>query len=100
MNYVSKLKETYKLTSKETKNLLNTIQLGFRFKKLNSEDVEYVEREIKNIRGLEYNSKLREWFITNIYRAVSKSEKVVKTQKFNQSIDKFLRQYKSSRLKL
>ena len=40
MNYVSKLKEDHGLTSKETKNLLNTIQLGFKFFELNSKDIE------------------------------------------------------------
>lgn len=100
MNYVSRMKEEHNLTPKEAKQLLSTIQLGFQFKELNSEDVEYADREIKSINGLEYIETERKWVITNPSKPVSKSEKTVTTQKFCQSIDRFLREYKSRRLRL
>lgn len=100
MNYVSQMKQEHDLTPKETKQLLGTIQLGFQFKELNSEDVEYADREIKSIRGLEYIENERGWVVTNSAKPTSKSEKSVATQKFCQSIDRFLREYKSRRLRL
>nr|QBK86540.1 MAG: uncharacterized protein LCMAC102_03350 [Marseillevirus LCMAC102] len=100
LNYVLTLSQKYKLTIKETKQLLTTIRLGFQFKVLKSEDVDYTNGSIMNINGLIYDESLRVWTTTNSpsYSA-SPSEKVI-TQKFNQSIDKFLRDNKSRKLVL
>ncbi len=100
MNYILNLKQKYDLSVKETKKLFITIQLGFQFKKLSSEDVEYSDRAIQSINGLEYKTDTKNWVVTNLPRSVSKSEKTLATQKFCQSIDKFLREYKSRRLRL
>ncbi len=98
MNYVSKLKRTFNLTSKETKDVYNTIQLGFSFKEFTYEDVEYCNNEIEAIEGLKYNTKSREWFIVNTPRKVYKPKKTTVTRRFNQAIDKFLREHMSRRL--
>lgn len=100
MNYVSKLRNEYNLSAKESKQLLVTIQLGFQFKQLDSENVEYADREIKNISGLEYELSTKTWIITNPPQVISKSEKPIASQKFCQSIDRFLREYKSRRLRV
>lgn len=93
LNYVLKCKKKYTLTDLESKKLLTTIQLGFQFKNLISDDVEYSDRKIKDLRGLEFDEEAREWYITNKARASSKSSKSSPSQKFNQSIDRFLREY-------
>ena len=101
LKYVSKLRQKYRLTAKETKQLLTTIRLGFQFKKLKSEDIDYNNGSIMNINGLIYDEILRVWTTINppSYSA-STSEKLLVTQKFNQSIDKFLRDHKSRKLVL
>jgi hypothetical protein len=97
INYVSKLKDTYNLNIKEAKLLLSRIQLGFHLKKISSDDVCYSNREIQSINGLEYNNLKKEWIIVNSAKIVNKTEKPITSQKFNQSIDRFTREYKSSR---
>ena len=98
INYVSRLKDEYSLTMKESKLLLSRIQLGFQLKKLCSDDVCYSNRQIQSINGLTYDNLKKEWVIINPPRLVSKTEKPVVTQKFYQSIDRFAREYKSRHL--
>ena len=100
INYVSRLKKEYNIPIKESKLLLSRIQLGFQLKKLCSDDVCYSNREIQSINGLEYDSSKREWLITNTPHVVSKTDKPIVTQKFFQSIDRFLREYKNRHAKL
>ena len=98
MSYVSSMRKIHDMSLKDAKKLLSTIQLGFQLKKLNSEDVNYSDRAIQSINGLEYNSSSKEWIITNAPRSVSKSDKIASTQKFYQSVDRFVREYKARRL--
>ena len=98
INYVSQLKDDRKLTIKESKLLLSRIQLAFQLKKLCSDDVCYSDRRIQSINGLEYDESEKEWVITNPPRLVNKTEKPAVAQKFNQSLDKFARGYKSVHL--
>ena len=53
-NYVLKLKNNYKLTHKQTKLLLSNIMIGFQFKLLSNQDVEYDYKhyEIVEIKGV------------------------------------------------
>ncbi len=94
MNYVSNLKNRHKLTSEETIDLFNVIQLGFSFKELTAEDVEYSDKEIKGIRGLKYNQISREWCTTNTPCKTYRSKKKPQTHKFTQAIHKFLQEYR------
>ncbi|MDX1471861.1 MAG: hypothetical protein R3213_10220, partial [Flavobacteriaceae bacterium] len=57
MNFVNKIREERGLTIKQAKSLLHTIQLAFQFKKLNSDDIVYKDREIKEINGLVYDEE-------------------------------------------
>ena len=98
MKYASELAKKHKFTLKESKKLFITIQLGFQFKRLNSEDVEYHSGKIHNIKGLEYKNGV--YSIVNKFRNSIKTEKRDTTQQFNQSLDHFLREYNSKRLKL
>lgn len=98
MSYGTSLKNKYQLSSKETKNLISVINLGFQFKKLTSDDIDYREREIKNIKGLKFNPETRTFYITNPPRKVNKSEKTVKSQKFLQAVDKYFKESISQRL--
>lgn len=100
VNYVAKLRDEYDLSDKEVKKLYSQIQLGFQLKKIESDDVEYSDRAIQNIEGLEYDPKTRVWSLARSPKISSKSEKTVVTQKFYQSIDSFLRSQHSRRLRL
>ena len=100
INYVSRLKKEQNLSVKEAKLLLSRIQLGFQLKKLSSDDVCYSDREIQSINGLEYDISKKEWVITNTPHLVSKTDKSVVTQKFFQSVDRFMREYKNRHTKL
>lgn len=99
-DYVARLKDEYNLSDKETRKLFLQIQLGFQLKKINSDDVQYSDRAIQNIDGLEYDENTRFWSIPREPKLSSKTEKSVVTQKFYQSIDAYLRMMKSRRLRL
>jgi len=100
MNYVMKLTADHELDSKESKTLLTTIYLGFQYKKLTADHVDYENGVINNIIGLEVDSKERTFYITNEPKVTSKSEKSVQTRRFWRDVDKFLRDYRSKRLKM
>jgi len=100
VDYVSRLRCDYELDLKESKKLLSKIQLGFNLKKLTSADVNYLDRKIQSINGVEFNPETREWTITNEAKKVSKTEKPLPSQKFNQALNKFARDYKNRKLKL
>ena len=99
MNYVGDLKKGYQLNDKETKNLLTTIQLGFQYKKIIADNVDYNNGVINDITGLVFCSEERKFIITNESRTVSKSEKIIHSRRFHQSLDQFVREYKNRRLK-
>ena len=98
--YVTRLKEEHLMTVKEAKNLLGMINIGFQFKQITSDDVEYENSQVQNINGLEYCEKRKMWNITHKSRVVNKTEKTVTTQKFHQCIDGYLREYRSRRVKM
>jgi hypothetical protein len=100
INYVSKIKEEKNLTEKEARELLFMIQLSFQLKKIGPEDVVYSNRAIHKIQGLEYDSK-RGWYIDRECGSIStKTEKSHTSQRFYQSLDTFIRNYKNQRLKM
>lgn len=100
MNYVMKLVEDYDLEPKDSKTLLTTIYLGFQYKKLTAEHVDYEKGVIKNIIGLEIDPEEKKFYITNEPKIINKSEKTVQTRRLWRDIDKFLRDYRSKRLKM
>lgn len=100
LDYISTLKEKHNLSRKEAKNLLSTIHLGFRLRKLDSNDVVYQKGEIQNIKGLEYDSKRKRWLVDRPIGIVYKTEKVAVSQKFTQSLKRYTKEHRSRRLQL
>lgn len=91
MDYIAELKQTHKLTPAEVKHLISVVQLGFQFKALSQDDVEFSDGVIKNIEGLEFDEETRK-FITPEYACSSKAaEKTSNADKFYSSLKKFLR---------
>jgi len=99
MNYIMKLIKEHDLESRDSKTLLTTIFLGFQYKKLTADHVDYENGVINNIVGLEFCPEEKKFIITNEPKVVSKSEKSDQTRRFWRDVDKFLREYRSKRLK-
>ena len=100
MNYVMKLIKEYNLDPRDAKSLLTTIYLGFQYKKLTADHIDYENGVINNIIGLEIDPDGKKYYITNEPKVISKSEKAVQTRRFWRDVDKFLRDYRSKRLKM
>ncbi len=95
-----KLIEEYDLDPKDSRVLLPTIYLGFQYKKLTAEHVDYEKGVINNIIGLEIDPVEKRFYISNEPKAINKSEKTVQPRRFWRDIDKFLRDDRSKRLKM
>lgn len=54
-NYVLECKNMYNLSPEKTSQLLSTIKLGFIFKTIKSEDIDYSDGVIHNIDGIEFS---------------------------------------------
>lgn len=91
MDYIAKLKEKYDLNNKEVKHVASVIQLGFYFRSLSQEDVEFSNGVITNIANLKFNKKTRQ-FSTPEYGTVTKvMEKTNQVNKFYSGMKKFIR---------
>jgi len=64
--YVIDMKQKYKLTNLQTKNLLSSIFIGLIFKVINSKDIIYEDGKITKIEGIEFQ-KGKYTLIKNIY---------------------------------
>ena len=64
--YVIDMKQKYKLTNLQTKNLLSSIFIGLIFKVINSKDIIYEDGKITKIEGIEFQ-KGKYNLIKNIY---------------------------------
>ena len=95
-----KLIKEYNLEFRDSKSLLTTIYLGFQYKKLTADHIDYENGVINNIIGLEIDPEGKKFYITNEPKVISKSEKAVQTRRFWRDVDKFLRDYRSKRLKM
>lgn len=91
MAYVEKLKAEHVLMLPEIKQLIATIHIGFQFKSLVSDDVEYKNGEILCISGLEFNDTNRRFYTTRQTTAVHKPDKGLSTGIFYQNMEKFIR---------
>ena len=100
MNYVMRLTKENDLDPKESKTILTTIYLGFQYKKLTAEHVDYENGVINNIIGLEMDPEEKKFYITNEPKIVSKSEKPAQTKRLQRDVDKFLRDYRSKRIRM
>lgn len=94
IEYVSRLKGLYTLSHTEVKGLLSVIQLGFQFKQLCADDIDYSNGVINGIDSIEFDEKTRKFYVARPQRAVSaKIERSVPPTKFNQEYDRFLKDY-------
>lgn len=92
--YVGKLKITHSLNPAEVRKLLSIIQLGFQFKQLTADDIDYSCGVIDGIDGIEFDVEKRSFYIDRPQRnASTKTERNAKPTKFNQSCDRFLKEY-------
>ena len=95
MDYIASLKVKYSLTPLEIKHLISKVQLGFQFRSLSADDVEFDGTSVVNIKGLDFSSKTRT-FTTPEYapasRTISKSEKAGQKEIFYTSIEKFFKE--------
>lgn len=99
-NFVLYLKEKHNLSTKESKNLLITIDLGFQLKQLNPEDIEYEKGKITEIQGLEFDSEKRNFYVSRKIKKCSKTDKPSTGSKFLSSFEIYLRESKKHRLKI
>lgn len=94
-NYVTNMQKKHEMTQKESKILLTNIGIWMQMKKITSDDIEYENYTILNIKGLYFDEEKRVWYNNNPPKLSNKAEKVNKTQKFDQSLDKFIRDHKN-----
>lgn len=101
IQYVLRLKDEYNLSPKEVKDLFNEINMGFHFKNITSDDVEYEKGEIIRINKLEKIEGVNEWRVIPLSSSTSQKESTTITpveQKYNQYTSAFLRDYHVKRI--
>lgn len=91
MNYVISLRDKYGLTNAEYNKALSIIQLGFQFKSITMDNVIYENGNIKDIEGIFFNPKTREFCLPEYTRIPPKTEKKITTDKFATSFNKFVK---------
>lgn len=92
MDYIGGLKEHYNLSPQETKNLIATVQIGFKFKYLSQDSVKYSKGKIRSIKGLQFNPKKRSFVVPyNPGRVNTTRPAKNDTSKFYTEIDKYLK---------
>jgi hypothetical protein len=91
MNFLSELKKRYKLNAREFSDLIATIQIGFQFKSLNNNDVDYRDGEIKNIKRLTFVESTRKFKTPEIVAPTSRSEKTQNSDKFSSLVKKYIK---------
>lgn len=99
-NYVSDMQIKYSLNAKEARYFLTQINIWLQLKKITSDDIEYQNHSIINIKGIEFDETKRIWKNENVPKIVNKIEKVNKSQKFEQALDRFIREHKYRKNKI
>ena len=96
MNFAMTQINDHGLDYSDMKHLYNTIQLGFQFKSLSSDDVVYEKGLVTSIKGLEFNSETNTFIITNPQKSLARTDKpIVKTNRLFQSVDRWARDHKT-----
>jgi hypothetical protein len=90
-DYITTLKQELDLTKQEIKHLTATINIGFQFKSLSSDDVEFDGKIIK-IDGLNFDKKKRIFTIPKAPRCPQKTEKPTQVNVFYNLLDKYLKE--------
>lgn len=94
-NFVSDMQQKYSLSQKESKVLLTTIGIWMQMKKITSEDIQYENYCITEIRGIRYLPEERKWVNDNPPKLTTKLEKSCKSQKLDQCMDRFIREHRN-----
>ena len=100
MEYLLGLKKRHSLTSAEMKNLVSLVQLAIQFRSIPPENIVYENREVRDIKGLEFNPKTRSFTTPPEKSAALTSEKVAVQNKMYTGVDKFLKEDKLRSAKL
>ena len=99
MNFAVTEASKRNLGAKGAKYLYNVIQLGFQFKQLTSDDIQYKKGSIVSISGLEYNESTQDFVITNPQKSLTRTDKPVsKCNRLYQTINQWVRDYKTNYL--
>ncbi len=91
-SYAIKFKHEHNLTVKEAKDVLDCINLGFQYKRLLPDDVEYADAKIINIKYLEFDPAKKKCVFTRPYNYHPKKEKKAPSQKFNQALTNYIKE--------
>ena len=93
LNFVLEKQRKRKLTTTQTKHLLAVIQTGIQFKSLIPEDINIEDGRIKSISGLRYNKNKKEFYLKRgIANVSSRSEKTTTPDRFQQALDKYVKE--------
>ena len=92
-NYIDFLEKKYNLNTLEVRNLLSVIQLGFQFRTIQPDHVNYSNGIVHGIKGLVFNKDKRLFKIKNKSVKTTKNDKSSLTNKFYSMIDKFVKEY-------
>ena len=96
MNFAVTETKAHDLGVKGAKHLYNMIQLGFQFKELTSDDVNYEKGVITSISGLEFEETSGKFVVTNPQKSLARTDKpATRSNRLNQSIDRWIREYKA-----
>lgn len=95
LRYASELQVKHGLSAAEVKNLNSVISIGFKFKQFSSDDVEYADGKIYDIRGLIFDEKKRIFYAEHTPDVSGKTEKSSSANHFLQHYDKYLKDYSS-----
>jgi len=91
MTYVFSLKEQYSLTPNEIKFLLSQIQTGLQLKIISSDDVDYIDGEIRGIENLTFNEETRIFEFDRVSEPTIKEEKITKSNPLLSEIESYLK---------
>ena len=96
MDFVINKKKEFNLNNIELKQLLTTIQIGFIFKKINSDDIDYSNGIIYGINGLEFTQNNVNKFTFDLYSLPthykSNSSKIDVDKKI-QLLERYIKEY-------
>ncbi len=91
MDYIAKLKEEHNLSSQEVKELISVVHLGFQFKALSQDGVDFSDGAVQNIEGLTFDENTRKFKIPEYAVCGKTVEKIINPDRFVSTLKKFIR---------
>lgn len=97
MNYAITRTESLCLEPRLANNLYRLIQLGFQFKNLTSNNINYKQGKIISISGLDFNKQTKSFKLTNNQGSIAKTntENNHKINQVKKTINKWVKDYKT-----